>query len=131
MPRKKTPPPTNSTLNAVVAALAKENARLKEQLELIQADLTDTIDRMMDEQRKNNKVQTALMTELAGLRREIDAKAPAGSDPMWFVNRLRTMRTQLQRMRQEGQELLAQVEELEGKKAAAAGQKGDKEEQIA
>jgi hypothetical protein len=108
MPRKKSLPPTNSTLNAVVAALAKENARLKEDFEAVQSDLGDTVDRMMDNERTQKKAMDAVKRDLTLLMKEIDGKAPACSDLQWYINRLRITRSQLDKMRKQ----VAQLERI-------------------
>jgi chromosome segregation ATPase len=99
MPRKKTLPPTTSQLNAVVTALAKENARLKAELDEVQQDLSDTVDRMLANERNEKKTQTAAQKELEELHREIDGKNPASKDPQWYITRLRIMKSQLEKMR--------------------------------
>jgi chromosome segregation ATPase len=99
MPRKKTLPPTTSQLNAVVTALAKENARLKAELDEVQEDLSDTVDRMLANERNEKKTQTAAQKELEELHREIDGKNPASKDPQWYITRLRIMKSQLEKMR--------------------------------
>lgn len=106
MPRKKALPPTTSTLNAVVTALAKENARLKAELDEVQTDLSETVDRMLANERNEKKSQTAAQKELDELHREIDGKNPASKDPQWYITRLRIMKSQLEKMR-------GQVERLE------------------
>jgi hypothetical protein len=101
MPRKKALPPTTSQLNAVVTALAKDNARLKAELDEVQEDLKDTVDRMLANARNENKTLIATKKELDDLHREIDGKNPASSDPQWYITRLRIMRSQLEKMRQQ------------------------------
>lgn len=101
MPRKKTLPPTTSTLNAVVTALAKENARLKEELDSVQDDLSETVERMLENERREKKVLSAVQKDLSELHREIDGKNPTCKDPQWYIQRLRIMRSQLDKMRQQ------------------------------
>lgn len=99
MPRKKALPPTTSQLNAVVTALAQENARLKAELDEVQEDLSDTVDRMLANERNEKKTLVAAQKELDELHREIDGKAPASKDPQWYITRVRIMRSQLDKMR--------------------------------
>lgn len=103
MPRKKNPIPTNGTLNAVVVKLANENALLREKLDDAQSDLTDTLDRMLKNQRREKDDRTALERDLKLFLKEIDGKGDA--DLAWYVQKIRMMRTQLKRLRLEHEEL--------------------------
>lgn len=108
MPRKKSAPLTTNTLNAIVVELANENARLKNELENAQSDLTETIDRMMENMRKDKSAIDAIKKDLELLRREIDGKNAPSEDSQWYISKLRLMRSQLEKMKKE----VASMEDL-------------------
>lgn len=113
MPRKKTPLPTSGEMTGVVVKLAKENAKLREELEDAKTDLTDTLDRMLDNQNRDHKDKESLKRDLKLLFKEIDGKGDA--DFNWYIQKIRMMRTQLKRLRLEHEQLEKAVAQQAGK----------------
>lgn len=103
MPRKKNPIPTNGTLNAIVVKLADENARLRQELDDAKTDLTDTLDRMLANSRRDSNDKKEIERDLKLILKEIDGKGDG--EFAWYIQKIRLMHTQLKRLRKEHEQL--------------------------
>lgn len=128
MPRTKALPQLGGALHVVVDSLVKENAKLKAELAEVQADLSDTIERMLDEKHVEQALRDRLKKDLHDIYRAIGGPVSTEPDPQYYLGRIRIMKDQLRRMRDQVDRLESIVInaglDVDGPKVQIAGKGG-------